>query len=120
MMFVISFRISFFEEWDFYRELRPMIALIDRERSSRRVIDVGGSWVFEPCLNFYREELHITWMKPVVRRSPDAESDFYVLWGGDREVVAKKNLRVLLADPVSHAVLASGRTRPPGAADFHR
>lgn len=33
-------------------------------------IRLGGNWVFEPALNFYRETRGLTWFETVVRRDP--------------------------------------------------
>jgi len=69
-------------------------------------IRVGGSWVFEPTLNFYRVTNHYDAWQPSVRQKSTDAADFYVLTNTDRDVVKTLNLRVLLDDPVSKSILA--------------
>jgi hypothetical protein len=70
---------------------------------------VGGSWIFEPALNFYRQKFGYTQWQPVPRNSKLTDSaDYYVISANDRQAVSAEHLRVILDDKVSGAVLAVG------------
>jgi len=70
-------------------------------------IKVGGSWVFEPALNYYREKNSYSNWLPVVRQKVTDPADFYVLNEEDRPTAAALKLRILIDDPNSGSVLAA-------------
>lgn len=70
-------------------------------------IKVGGSWVFEPALNYYREKNSYSNWLPVVRQKVTDPADFYVLTEEDRPTAAALKLRILIDDPNSGSVLAA-------------
>lgn len=87
------------------KKFAETIEMIRRYTASPN-IHVGGSWVFEPTLNFYRVTNHYDAWQPIVRHKSTDAADFYVLTNTDRDVVKTLNLRVLLDDPVSKSILA--------------
>jgi hypothetical protein len=80
----------------------PDAALVDNivndHRGSGRQVTVGGSWVLEPSMNFYRVTRRLDWMRPMERRPPDAGDDYYVLVKEDRATVDRLRLHVLYDD----------------------
>jgi hypothetical protein len=70
-------------------------------------IKVGGSWVFEPALNYYRQKNNYSNWLPVVRQKVTDPADFYVLAEEDRPAAAALKLRILINDLSSGSVLAA-------------
>jgi hypothetical protein len=70
-------------------------------------IRVGGSWVFEPALNYYRQKNGYSNWLPVVRQKASDPADFYVLTEEDRPVAGALKLRILVDDQNSRSVLAA-------------
>jgi hypothetical protein len=111
--FVIQYGAAFqtaeYLEWRYCSPARP---IVERMRLAPRddAIQphcIGATWQMEPSLNFYREMFHLTWLSEV-RRQPveETQCSFYVLLYDDRSLVSKRQLRVLLDDPASGAILA--------------
>lgn len=70
-------------------------------------IKVGGSWVFEPALNYYRQKNNYSNWLPVVRQKASDPADFYVLTEEDRPIAGALKLRILIDDQNSGSVLAA-------------
>lgn len=106
VLFAGAFRVTYFAEWDFCRELKPMLAALEKNKPAGKIIRVAGSFEYETCVNFYRIKRDLGWMQPMSRAQLDS-GDFYLYTGTDWQRAADRHLRVLYADPLSHAVLAA-------------
>jgi hypothetical protein len=98
-------------DWRYDASTRDFAKAIETLRvySGATNIRVGGSWIFEPALNFYRQKFGYTQWQPVPRNSKLTDSaDYYVISANDRQAVSAEHLRVILDDKVSGAVLAVG------------
>lgn len=70
-------------------------------------IKIGGSWIFEPALNFYRLRLGYTQWQPVPRNAKLTDpADYYVISGNDRAAIQSQHLRIVLEDRISGAAVA--------------
>jgi len=107
--FVSQANLRYYHEWPWDAGTRRIVAEMRarEQRDPRKNVRVGGTWLVEPSLNFYRHAWRLDWMKPVVRGDPDQEFDYYVLLPGDAGVIARRGLKILLKDELSQAVLAS-------------
>jgi hypothetical protein len=91
---------------------RQAIDTIVRDHASTaRPVTIGGSWIFEPALNFYRVTRGLDWMAPVERRPPARGDDYYVLLREDAGFVDTLGLRVLFQDPAVGTTVAVPRAR---------
>jgi len=68
---------------------------------------VGGSWILEPSINFYRITKRLDWMGEMQRRPPEKGDDYYVLIKQDRDVVDRLALRVLYEDRRTGTLVAA-------------
>jgi 4-amino-4-deoxy-L-arabinose transferase-like glycosyltransferase len=68
---------------------------------------VGASWQLEPSTNYYLVTQKWTWMAPMRRETPVAESDYYLLLPQDAGLVEERKLRVVRRGETSGTVLAS-------------
>jgi hypothetical protein len=108
--FLVYFQTNHYAEWRFDRSTKHMVQLIrERQRiEPRPKVRVGGTWLFEPTLNFYRQMYRLAWMEPVERKDPnDGNYDYYILSLEDSSLVATRGLTVLYTDPFAGAVLAA-------------
>jgi hypothetical protein len=89
----------------------PDAALVDRivndHGASARHVTVGGSWILEPSMNFYRVTRRLDWMSPMERRPPESGDDYYVLAKEDRATVDALRLRVLYEDARTGTLVAT-------------
>jgi hypothetical protein len=94
----------------------PDEKLVDRivqdHGSDRGHVTVGGSWILEPSINFYRVTRGLDWMAAMARRPPQQGDDYYVLIEEDHEAVRRLGLRVLYEDPRTGTLVAASA---PGA-----
>ena len=68
---------------------------------------IGGSWYFEPTVNYYRLRYRLAWLAEMKRTDePRAGCRFYILLSTDERFVDQLRLRRLWTDPVSGAILA--------------
>jgi hypothetical protein len=105
-------QVSHYADWPYDAADREIIARIEIDRGgSTAPASIGGSWQFEPALNFYRVVRHLDWMQPVNRRTPARGDDYYVLRREDAGLVDDLDLRVLFRDPESGTTLAAPRAR---------
>ena len=84
--------------------------MIDDHADSGRHVTVGGSWILEPSMNFYRATRGLAWMNEMERRSPEHGDDYYVLIKADRGEVSRLRLRVLYEDPQTGTLVAATGT----------
>jgi hypothetical protein len=78
----------------------------DHGTAGRRAT-VGGSWVLEPSINFYRITKRLDWMDEMERRPPQKGDDYYVLIKQERDVVDRLGLRVLYEDHRTGTLVAT-------------
>jgi hypothetical protein len=99
---------DFIADWSHDRSTRAFAEQIEKRRAASNLssIRVGGSWVFEPSLNFYRIRNGYRAWEPLSRGEPGAPADYYMLAREDRHILESKHLTVLAEDPVSLTVLA--------------
>lgn len=101
-------------DWGYDASTRDFAKAIEvmRAYSGATNIKVGGSWIFEPALNFYRLKFGYTQWQPVPRNAKLTDpADYYVIADNERAAIQEQHLRVILDDKISHAVLAVG-TQP--------
>jgi hypothetical protein len=100
-------------DWREERSTRVFAEEIEKRRAASGVskITVGGSWIFEPALNFYRNKNGYRNWEVVTRREADSDSDYYILAPEHKAVIASRHLTVLAEDPVAQSVLAQPPAR---------
>jgi hypothetical protein len=90
------------------REFAKSIELLRTYKGAEN-ISIGGSWIFEPALNFYRERYGYTHWKPVARNAKLTDpANYYVIAAQDKPAIQAMKLRVLVDDPISLSALAVG------------
>lgn len=100
-LYALQWNTSHYAEWKFDAGTKRIAHLL-RERQPKRVF---ASWELEQSLNYYRLRYRMTGMEPVIRASPDAAFDAYVLLPSDYGLIAKLGLREVYRDPLSEQVL---------------
>jgi hypothetical protein len=115
LLYVPQFTAKATFDWRYDASTKKFVEVIELVRNYTAFpnVHVGGSWVFEPALNFYRVKNHYDRWQPIVRQKVTDAADFYVLTNTDRDAVKALNLRVLLDDPVSESILAVPARIPP-------
>jgi 4-amino-4-deoxy-L-arabinose transferase-like glycosyltransferase len=100
----------YFSMWAFDIRTKEFAQEIKRMSAGRPAnsLSVSATWLNQQSLEFYREFLNITALKPVRHFEPTEFSghDFYVLTGDDVEGVDRKPLRIILSDSRDRAILA--------------
>ena len=107
-----------YADWPYDAAGRQMVArLVADHGDSPRLVTIGGSWQFEPTLNFYRRTRALSWLKRVERRPPRPGNDYYMFTSQEAALVDTLGLDVLLVDGESGTVLAkAGRRGTPALA----
>ncbi|HET8550458.1 MAG TPA: hypothetical protein VFL57_20750 [Bryobacteraceae bacterium] len=96
--YAVQLRVDHYFEWGHDRNTPALLERLGREVRDSRPRQVVVSWVLEPVVNYYRERLHLVWMKRVGRGAADRPADYYLLLPDDYGVIRKRNLRVLWED----------------------
>ena len=100
-------QVTTYADWESDASDRMLVdRLVDDHHGSVRQVTVGGSWILEPSINFYRVTRRLDWLTPMVRRNPVSGDDYYVLIREDREAVDRLGLRVIVDDPRTGTLLA--------------
>ena len=110
IQFATQFHGRYFSMWAFDIRTKEFAQEIKRMSAGRPAnsLSVSATWLNQQSLEFYREFLNITALKPVRHFEPTEFSghDFYVLTGDDVEGVDRKPLRIILSDSRDRAILA--------------
>ncbi len=106
LVYLAELRTNYYADWGYDRHSNQLIAAIAQRNRTHSPVTIGGSWQYEPSLNFYREKLRYTWMKEVERGAPDGAFDFYVLSVADLAVAERLHLDLIFRDSVTGAVVA--------------
>lgn len=97
----------YYISWKYDASTESMLKIIDaRERGESRKVRIGGTWLFEPSINFYREYSKYSWMGPVRREEIKPGFDYYLLANEDSYHIDRLHLRTLWADELSGSTLA--------------
>ncbi|MGH9672014.1 MAG: glycosyltransferase family 39 protein [Bryobacteraceae bacterium] len=122
VVFMARWNVRVYGDWTFNSATREIVETIaaDRARRGLAAVTVGGSWLFEPGLNYYRHARKLEWMKPVVRGDAAGAFDYYVLMPEDKAVVERRSLRALFTDSRSGVVLATRYTEQTAHENIRR
>ena len=82
-------------------------AIVTDHGAGGRQASIGGSWILEPSMNFYRVTRRLDWMSPMTRRPPEPGDSYYVLAKSDRDAVNRLRLRVLAEDRQTGTLVAT-------------
>jgi 4-amino-4-deoxy-L-arabinose transferase-like glycosyltransferase len=107
--YLAGFETRFYLEWRYSAAARPIMERIRSLASvhPNRPLCIGGTWLMEPSLNFYRDMFKLTSIEEIRRQPPEeTQCEIYVLFGADRPLAARRQLHVVLDDPVSGTMLA--------------
>lgn len=110
--FLSQFTTTYFIDWRFDASTNHLLDRItaDRARLGRQgKFQVGGSWIHEMSLKYYRKRRKLHDMEPViaVRELLATGPDYYVLHADDRTLVRSLKLRVVYEDPLSGSMVAA-------------
>ncbi len=110
--FAAQFETQYFLLWRFDARTKTVAQLL-RDASEGKPdgsVTVSAIWLHQPALEFYRRELPIKALQPMVYHDPPPLSgfDFYVLNDGHPQALDKAKLHVLFSDPGPGIVLAQG------------
>jgi hypothetical protein len=106
VMFAFGFTTDHYAEWKYDRSTKSVVRIIQERNAAGREVRLGVNWQYVHTINFYRRRFRLDWLKPVDRRGPDGDFDYYYLGYTDTGLVAKRQLRTLLVDAGANAVLA--------------
>ena len=113
LQFATQLQTRYFEVWKFDMATKTlaMKLKIATEGKPAQSTTVSSRWLHQPALEFYRDNLNITALKPVEWFDEAALSgfDYYVLQEPKPEDLERNRLRVLFSDRESGIVLAEGR-----------
>jgi hypothetical protein len=85
---------------------KPLFLAMQRDARLhfRRPVRVGGTWIYEPAVNFYRALYHAGWMLPMRRdyQKPEpSQYDYFLANADDYPQLQLSDYRLVAADPVS-------------------
>jgi len=105
--YLLALDVSMYETWAYDRSTKRFIDVVtQRELGSKRMVRFGITWLFEPSVNFYRNQPRLNWIYPVNRSGPRHECDYYILTGSDVALVSTLDLKPIARDDVAGTVLA--------------
>ncbi|MCL5745680.1 MAG: hypothetical protein M1541_17435, partial [Acidobacteria bacterium] len=85
---------------------KRFVQFLRQREDGTRKIRLAVNWQLKPGHNFYLHKYGLNWITPLDGDSLQRPADYYVLLPEDMPLVETLNLRVILRDPVSEAVLA--------------
>ena len=113
--FVLCLRLTYFEEWKWDSDTKDVYAVLARYNHSYHVNDVGMTWWYVSCLNFYRTiskaESFPEFNAPATE--PPVHESIYVLNGlFDRAFLDREKLVVVYRGKSTDVVVAVRRDGP--------
>ena len=111
IQFSTQLQTRFFEFWHVEQDDKLIATLIQQASAGKpeNSVTLSASWMHQPSLEFYRQYLRITALKPVERHDPAPLTgfDFYLLSWGDVDRAKDANLRTIFSDPDAQVILAT-------------
>jgi hypothetical protein len=106
--YAAQFNTREFLVWEYDADTRTIAGRIAQLAANQPPgsVRVGGSWQFEPSLNFYREKDRLSWMQPVDRNSITPGFDYYVIRSEERGAMKSLGLKPVYEGAVSGSILA--------------
>jgi hypothetical protein len=105
-LFVSQFNTRYYFDFRDDAAVRGMMSRL-RDLHPPQSACVGGTWTYEPTVNYYRDRYRLSWLEEMKRtEKPEAGCRFFILSANDRRYLTELDLRTLWSDPVSGAVLA--------------
>ena len=108
VQYAVQFNTRKFLVWEYDADTRSILDRISQSAENKPPgsARVGGSWQFEPSLNFYREKDRLVWMQPVDRAPIAPGFDYYVIRSEDRAAMKSLGLKPVYEGAVSGSILA--------------
>lgn len=105
-MFVAQFETRYYYDFRDDAQVNAMMRRVSTIDSGRPAC-IGGSWRFEPTVNYYRLRYRLTWIEEM-KRTPEPQSGcrFLILESTHQDFLNRLGLRLLWRDPLSGAILA--------------
>lgn len=101
--------------WRYDADVRRVVDdLTALHEEGLRCIRLGGNWVFDPALNFYRETRRLAWLEPIVHDDPLDRCNVVLTSGYERVPVPRGEFSERRGYPLSGNILLV-RIRPAGS-----
>jgi len=118
-VYLLGLRVDHFRTWRYDAGARAIFLALQADheaRASGRSASVGGDWLFEPALNFYRARYGSSWLEEYTRvEQPDPADYDYFVWGDAPSSPGLIGTTPIYRDPISGAAVfaRAGTTRLP-------
>jgi hypothetical protein len=116
IQFCTQLQTRYFQFWRVETDDQLIAGLIQQAAKGKpeNSLTLSSSWMHQPTLEFYRQYLHITALKPVERFDPTPLTgfDFYLLSWGDVDRAKVANLQTIFDDPETEVMLAISSAAP--------
>src|SRR5207253_1706829 len=103
-------RVSYFAEWRFDAGTKRLTRALQRdarELGKTRNVTVGGTWILEHTVRYYRLRYRAAWIRVLDENERKTETpDYYVLTEEERNQVKELGLKIIEEDAISGTLLA--------------
>jgi hypothetical protein len=110
VLFAWQFNVRYFSLWRFDASTNRLTRVIRDDRQGREAepFTVASSKFYAESLKYYRKRLRLRQMSEEVITEDlgKADAEYFVLTPSDRDLVSKLNLRILIEDDFSGAIVA--------------
>lgn len=110
IQFATQFHTSYFQPWWYDRSTKTIAHMVEKEIGGKPPgsVSIGGTWIHQPALEYYRVHDRVAALKPVQRSDPSLVTgqDYYVMNQQDKNFAAVRDHTVLFSDPLAGVVLA--------------
>ena len=93
------FNITHFYAWGFDAHTKEVMNIIRAASTDKipalRKVTIGINWLFEPATNYYIFKDNLYWIDWTTRHGPDGEYDYYYFCDGDKDIINKRNLKIM-------------------------
>ena len=107
---VACFNITHFYVWSYDAHTKEAMKMIRAASSGEihkaREVKIGINWLFEPATNYYIFKDKLYWIDWTTRSGPDGEYSYYYFRGDDKDIINKRNLKIVKYFPVSDSYFA--------------
>jgi hypothetical protein len=116
IQFTTQLQTRYFEFWRVEADDELIARLIQQQCVGKpdNSMTLASTWMHQPTIEFYRQYLHISALKPVERFDPTPLTgfDFYVLSWGDFQRGEQAPLHTIFRDPDIEVMLANSAAAP--------
>ena len=97
-----SLNTDWYYEWQYDMDTKKMLVELNQTRvKTNSQISLGITWVFQPSIDFYKQQLHLDWLIGIDRKGIKPENDYYYTTPDDFKNIQQNKIEIIRNYPIT-------------------